>query len=159
DEFVSDAYPMKLVDDVAFEVDCQLVTVKKGAEVDIGANPSAEGGEEELEEGSEQVNNIVYTFRLQETSFDKKGYQLYLKDYLKKLAKHLQANNPDLDIKAWQAKISAFSKKIFDSFKDYQFFTGESFDQSGTIALLNYREDGVTPYITLFKDGLLEEKV
>jgi hypothetical protein len=42
---------------------------------------------------------------------------------------------------------------------DYQFYTGEGFNQDGLIALLNYREDGITPYFTLFKDGLKEEKV
>ncbi|CAG8558648.1 9341_t:CDS:10 [Funneliformis mosseae] len=159
DEFVSDAYPMKLVGDVAFEVDCQLVTVKEGADVDIGANPSAEESEEALEEGSVKVNNVIHAFRLQETSFDKKAFQTYLKSYLKKLTEHVKKENPEIDVKEWQGKISTFSKKIFDNFKDYQFYTGESFSQDGMIALLNYREDGITPYITLFKDGLKEEKV
>lgn len=27
------------------------------------------------------------------------------------------------------------------------------------VVLLNYREDGVTPYMTFWKDGLKEEKV
>lgn len=44
-----------------------------------GANPSAEEGEEALEEGATQVNNVVYSFRLQSTSFDKKSYLTYLK--------------------------------------------------------------------------------
>ncbi|CAB4492927.1 unnamed protein product [Rhizophagus irregularis] len=110
EEFCSDAYPMKLVDDVVYEIDCQLVTVKKGVDIDIGANPSAEEAEEALEEGSEQVNNPK-------------------------------------------------SKKVLGNFNDYQFYTGKNFEQEGMIALLNYREDGITPYFTLFKDGLIEEKV
>lgn len=28
----------------------------------------------------------------------------------------------------------------------------------GTVALLNYREDGITPYMIFFKDGLVQEK-
>lgn len=31
--------------------------------------------------------------------------------------------------------------------------------QEGMVVLLNYREDGVTPYLTYFKDGLTEEKL
>jgi hypothetical protein len=27
------------------------------------------------------------------------------------------------------------------------------------VVLLNYREDGVTPYVTIWKHGLIEEKV
>jgi len=56
-------------------------------------------------------------------------------------------------------KINAFTKRILENFSDYQFYIGESFNQDGMVALLNYREDGVTPYFTLFKDGLKEEKV
>ena len=74
-----------------------MITVKPGADVDIGkydldlcehecteldhagANPSAEEAEESLEEGATQVNNVVYSFRLQQTSFDKKSYLTYLK--------------------------------------------------------------------------------
>lgn len=44
-----------------------------------GANPSAEEQEETLEEGAKQVNNVVHSFRLQPTSFDKKSYLTYLK--------------------------------------------------------------------------------
>ena len=40
---------------------------------------SAEEAPEELQEGESQVNNIVYTFRLTSTTFDKKSYMTYLK--------------------------------------------------------------------------------
>jgi Translationally controlled tumour protein len=86
----------KLVDDIVYEVDCQVITVKPGADVDIGTsamfshsscptdpisggNPSAEETEEALEEGATQVNNVVHSFRLQPTSFDKKSFLAYLK--------------------------------------------------------------------------------
>lgn len=69
----------KEVDDVVFEVDCQTITIKPGVDVDIGGNPSAEEGEEALEEGVIQVNNVVHSFQLQSTAFDKKSYLTYLK--------------------------------------------------------------------------------
>ncbi|KAG8218864.1 hypothetical protein J3R82DRAFT_4543 [Butyriboletus roseoflavus] len=40
DEIFSDAFPLlpsKLVDDIVFEVECQTITIKAGADVDIGA--------------------------------------------------------------------------------------------------------------------------
>lgn len=46
---------------------------------DIGANASAEEGAEELDDTKVKVNNIVASFRLQSTQFDKKGYLTYLK--------------------------------------------------------------------------------
>ncbi len=41
----------------------------------------------------------------------------------------------------------------------YQFYLGSSQDENAAIMLLNYREDGVTPYITVWKHGLTEMKV
>ena len=35
------------------------------------------------------------------------------------------------------------------NFKDYEFYTGESMNPDGMVVLLNYREDGTTPYLTL----------
>ncbi|KAJ2046355.1 hypothetical protein GGH13_009350, partial [Coemansia sp. S155-1] len=52
-----------------------------------------------------------------------------------------------------------FVKTVLGNFKDYDFYTGESMNIDGMIVLLNYREDGVTPFLTFFKDGLTEMKV
>ncbi|TCD69676.1 hypothetical protein EIP91_006693 [Steccherinum ochraceum] len=159
DEMFSDAFPIKEVDDVVFEVNCALITVKSGADIDIGANPSAEeGGDEALEEGATQVNNIVHSFRLQSTSFDKKSYLTYLKGYMKAVKAELQKSNPER-VDAFEKGAAAFAKKIVANFKDYEFYTGENMNPDGMVALLNYREDGVTPYLTFWKDGLKTVKL
>jgi hypothetical protein len=56
-----------------------ILTVIALAYVYIGANPSAEEGEEALEDGAKQVIDVVDSFRLQQTSFDKKSFMVYLK--------------------------------------------------------------------------------
>lgn len=150
DEMFSDAFPIKTVDDIVFEVDCQLITVKAGADVDIGANPSAEDQEDALEDGATQVNNVVHSFRLQSTAFDKKSYLTYLKAYMKAVKAKLDEDR----VGAFEKDASAFAKKIVANFKDYEFYTGESQNVDGMVALLNYREDGITPYFTFWKDGL-----
>lgn len=48
---------------------------------------------------------------------------------------------------------------ISGSIKDYEFYVGESMDPEGAVGLLNYREDGITPFFTFFKDGLKIEKL
>jgi hypothetical protein len=83
-----------LIVGIAYEVDCRMITIKEGADVDIGANPSAEEGGEDLEDGTKTVNNVVYSFRLCETSFDKKAFMVYVKGYMKKLKAYLQETNP-----------------------------------------------------------------
>ena len=48
---------------MVYEVDCKMVTV--GADnVDIGANPSAEEGAEDLDESTKQVNDVAHSFQL-----------------------------------------------------------------------------------------------
>ncbi|KAL7282410.1 translationally controlled tumor-associated [Trametes coccinea BRFM310] len=169
DEMFSDAFPIKEVDDIVYEVDCQMITVKPGADVDIGnrvaltsldtgANPSSEEQEEAVEDGAQTVNNVVYSFRLQSTQFDKKSYLTYLKGYMKAVKQHLQEHNPDR-VEAFEKGAQAFAKKLVANFKDYEFYTGENMNPDGMVALLNYREDGVTPYFTFWKDGLKEVKL
>ncbi|OLL26013.1 Translationally-controlled tumor [Neolecta irregularis DAH-3] len=154
DEMLSDA---KEVDDVVYEVDCSMVVVKEG-NVDIGANPSAEDADEALEDNAQTVNNIAHAFRLQATSFDKKSFLTYLKSYMKAVKAYLQKDNPDR-VAVFEKNAAAFAKKIVANFKDYEFYTGESMDTDGMIALLNYRVDGFTPYFIFWKDGLKEEKM
>jgi hypothetical protein len=63
------------------------------------------------------------------------------------------------DIKAFESGAQAYAKKIVANFKDFEFLIGESMDPDGMVVLLNYREDGITPYVTVWKHGLKEEKV
>ncbi|KFA65410.1 hypothetical protein S40285_00483 [Stachybotrys chlorohalonatus IBT 40285] len=160
DEIISDSYDLKLVDDIVYEADCAMIT-EGGVEIDIGANASAEEADEALEDTAVKVNNIVHSFRLQSTSFDKKGYLTYLKGYMKAVKAALQERNaPAEEITAFEKGAQAYVKeKLLPNFKDFEFYTGESMNPDGMVALLNYRDDGVTPYIVVWKHGLKEMKV
>jgi hypothetical protein len=80
------------------------------------------------------------------------------------------------EIKTFEKGAQGFAKKIVTNFKDYEFLIGESMDPDGMyvsplrfhmcshtnsfrVILLNYREDGTTPYVTVWKHGLTEMKV
>ncbi|KAL2136331.1 hypothetical protein VTI74DRAFT_4365 [Chaetomium olivicolor] len=159
DEIISDSYDLKEVDGVVYEADCAMIT-EGAVEVDIGANASAEEAEDTVEDQAVKVNNIVHSFRLQSTSFDKKGYLTYLKGYMKAVKAKLQeAGKSEEEIKDFESKAQAFAKKMLANFKDYEFYTGESMNPDGMVVLLNYREDGITPYVTVWKHGLKEMKV
>lgn len=77
---------------------------------------------------------------------------------MKRVSEHLEENNPER-LKDFKACAQAQVKVIISSFKDWDFYTGESLHEHGMVALLNYREDGITPYMLFWKDGLVEEKV
>uniref|UniRef100_A0A2K6MWE7 Translationally-controlled tumor protein n=1 Tax=Rhinopithecus bieti TaxID=61621 RepID=A0A2K6MWE7_RHIBE len=106
----------------------------------IGGNASGEGTESTVITGVD----IVLNRHLQETSFTKETYKKYIKDYVKSIKGKLEEQRPETDILA--------------NFKNYQFFIGENVNPDGMVALLDYREDAVTPYIIFFKDGLEMEK-
>ncbi|KAM5475348.1 hypothetical protein MauCBS54593_001036 [Microsporum audouinii] len=160
DEIISDAY--KIQDKgILLEVDGRKVT--KGSErIELaGANPSAEEAEEADDDTSEVVIDIVDAFRLQQlSSFDKKGYTSSLKAYMKSVvAKLKEQGKSENEIKEFQTGAQEAAKKILGNFKDYEVFTGESLNPDGMLVLLNYREDGMTPYLTYWKHGLKEMKL
>ncbi|MCJ1359714.1 MAG: hypothetical protein MMC33_009716 [Icmadophila ericetorum] len=169
DEIISDTWEMKEIDDVVYEIDCKKVT-KGGVDVDIGANPSAEEADEGLDEDKKQVIDVVDAFRLNflgdEASGtrlfgDKKAYFGQLKAYLKKVVEKMKEQGADeAAIKKFQTSVSNYyTKTIGPNFKDYDFYVGESMDTDGMVVLLNYREDGITPFVTIWKHGLSQMKV
>jgi hypothetical protein len=160
DELISDSYNLKEVDGIVYEADCAMIE-EGGVNVDIGANASAEEAAEDLDDTVTKVNNIVSSFRLQSTSFDKKSFLTYLKGYMKAVKAALQEKNADPEtITAFEKGAQTFVKNtLLPKFKDYEFYTGESMNPDGMVVLLNYREDGVTPYIIVWKHGVTEMKV
>jgi len=162
DEMFSDTYKIKLVDEVMYEITGKLVQRKAGEIVLGGANPSAEGEDaDDSDVGVESGVDIVLNHRLCETfAFgDKKGYTGYLKEYMKKIVEKLQEKSPD-QVDVFKNNINKVMKDILGRFKDLQFFTGESMDCDGMVAMIEYREiDGDSvPILMCFKHGLEEEK-
>lgn len=159
DEMFSDTYKIKLVDQVLYEVYGKLVT-RKGGDIQLdGANPSAEEASEDCDEAVESGVDIVLNHRLVETSFDKKGYMAYLKDYMKKIVERLQEKEPD-QVDVFKTNMNKVMKELLGRFKDMQFFTGENMDPDGMIVLIEYKDvDGENiPVLYAFKHGLEEEK-
>eukprot|EP00344_Euplotes_crassus_P006200 CAMPEP_0197011854 /NCGR_PEP_ID=MMETSP1380-20130617/60296_1 /TAXON_ID=5936 /ORGANISM="Euplotes crassus, Strain CT5" /LENGTH=168 /DNA_ID=CAMNT_0042434917 /DNA_START=37 /DNA_END=543 /DNA_ORIENTATION=- len=156
DELLSDVYQYTEVEDIVWEVEAKMVQVSDDVNVDIGANASAEEENEEYAANVRTVNNIVDSFRLQETSFDKKSYMTYIKGYMKNMATYLEKKNPER-VADFQKAAQNYVKKILSNISEYQFFTGESMDPDGMVVLCIWR--GETPVMIYFKDGFEEMKV
>lgn len=71
---------------------------------------SAEEAAEELQEGESSVNNVVHSFRLGATQFDKKSYLTYLKGYMKSIKAHLAETNPER-VPIFEKAAATFAKK------------------------------------------------
>ncbi|KAH8417267.1 hypothetical protein KR222_007619 [Zaprionus bogoriensis] len=161
DEMFADTYKLKLVDEVIYEVQGKLVSRSDGDIQLAGANPSAEEADEGTDVNVETGVDVVLNHRLQECfAFgDKKSYTLYLKDYMKKVLAKLEENSPD-QVDVFKTNMNKAMKDILGRFKELQFFTGESMDCDGMVALCEYREiNGESvPVLMFFKHGLDEEK-
>ncbi|KAL0963643.1 hypothetical protein UPYG_G00308980 [Umbra pygmaea] len=123
----------------------------------IGANASAETQDEGCESSTVSGVDIVLNHKLQEASFTKDAYKGYIKEYMKAIKAKLEVNNPER-VKPFMAGAQEEIKKIMANIKNYQFFIGESMNPEGMVGLLDFREDGITPFMTFFKDGLEIEK-
>eukprot|EP00005_Dracoamoeba_jomungandri_P006125 CAMPEP_0174251106 /NCGR_PEP_ID=MMETSP0439-20130205/1041_1 /TAXON_ID=0 /ORGANISM="Stereomyxa ramosa, Strain Chinc5" /LENGTH=163 /DNA_ID=CAMNT_0015331341 /DNA_START=62 /DNA_END=553 /DNA_ORIENTATION=- len=152
DELASDAYPCEEEDDCVFKITTKLIT--KAADGYQYDEPDAQT---DVSSDAVTVNNLVDAHRLVETTFTKKSYMVYIKGYLQALRAHLREHNPERT-KAFMKAAQVFVGKVSKDFRDYQFFTGESMNPDGMVVLMKYSEDGQTPYVYIFKDGVEEVK-
>lgn len=76
-----------------------------------------------------------------------------------RLVTKLEESAPD-QVAVFKTNTNSVMKDILGRFKDLQFFTGESMDCEGMIAMMEYRDiDGDSvPVLMCFKHGLDEEK-
>jgi len=156
DELLSDSFPYKEIENgMLWEVEGKWV-VQGCVEVDIGANPSAEGGEDEgVDEQAVKVVDIVDTFRLQEQpTFDKKQFVTYMKRYIKNLCEKLEPEQQEL----FKKHIPDATKYLMSKLKDLQFFVGESMHDDGSLVFAYYKDGSANPTFLYLAYGLKEIK-
>ncbi|KAL7145334.1 hypothetical protein ABFS83_07G075100 [Erythranthe nasuta] len=157
DELLSDSFPYKEIENGGlWEVDGKWV-VTGSVDVDIGANPSAEGGGEDegVDDQAVKVVDIVDTFRLQEQPpFDKKQFVAYIKKYIKLLSAKLEGEQ----LEQFKKTIEGATKFLLGKIKDLQFFVGESMHDDSTLVFAYYKEGATDPTFLYFPHGLKEIK-
>lgn len=112
--------------------------------------------------------------RLADFSF---SYLAYLKKLNKAVTEKKELNEDEL--KQWQKDAAGAMKKIIANYDNYDILMGQSMDGDAMFVnsnlmprkhkltivisfrhvLIDFREDGVTPYATVWKDGLKTIKV
>ena len=91
-----------------------------------GANASAEEAEEGTDSNSVSGVDIILNHRLTETGFgSKKDYMVYLKDYMKRIVKHLEDNDRGSEVEEFKKNINNYMKELLPKFKDLQFYVGK----------------------------------
>ncbi|KAB2048622.1 hypothetical protein ERO13_A13G109600v2 [Gossypium hirsutum] len=157
DELLSDSFPYKEIENgMLWEVEGKWV-VQGAVTVDIGANPSAEGGDEDegVDDQAIKVVDIVDTFRLQEQpAFDKKQFVTYMKRYIKNLTPKLETAKQE----TFKKNIEGATKFLLAKLKDLQFFVGESMHDDGSLVFAYYKDGATNPTFLYFPYGLKEVK-
>ncbi|VFQ64911.1 unnamed protein product [Cuscuta campestris] len=157
DELLSDSFPYKeLFDGILWEVEGKWV-VQGAVEVNIGANPSAEGGEDDegVDDQAVKVVDIVDTFRLQEQPpYDKKTFVARIKNFIKTLTPKLDEEN---QVK-FKKNIEAATKHLLSKLSDLQFFVGESMHDDSCPVVAYYKEGATDPTFLYFGIALKEVK-
>nr|GLL41913.1 translationally-controlled tumor protein homolog [Ipomoea trifida]GMD70626.1 translationally-controlled tumor protein homolog [Ipomoea batatas]GMD79662.1 translationally-controlled tumor protein homolog [Ipomoea batatas] len=157
DELLSDSFCYKEIENgVLWEVEGKWV-VQGAVEVDIGANPSAEGAEDDegVDDQAVKVVDIVDTFRLQEQPpFDKKQFVAYIKKYIKLLTPKLDAEKQEV----FKKNIEGATKFLLSKLSDLQFFVGESMADDSTLVFAYYKDCATDPTFLYFAHGLKEVK-
>lgn len=158
DELLSDSFPCKEIENgMLWEVKGKWV-MQGALDVDIGANPSAEGGDDNDEGVNDQairVVDIVDTFRLQEQPpFDKKQFLTYMKRYIKNLMPKLDAEKQEV----FKKHIEGATKVLISMLKDLQFFVGESMQDDGAMVFAYYKDGAIDPTFLYLAYGLKEVK-
>ncbi|KAK9003249.1 hypothetical protein V6N11_060813 [Hibiscus sabdariffa] len=156
DELLSDSFPYREIENgMLWEVDGKWV-VQGAVNVDIGANPSAEGADEDegVDDQAVKVVDIVDTFRLQEQpAFDKKQFIAYIKKFIKNLTPKLDAEKQE----NFKKNIEGATKYLLGKLKDLQFFVGESMLDDGCVVFAYYKEGATDPTFLYLAYALKEE--
>lgn len=159
DEMFSDIYKItESKDGMFYEVEGKMTT--RTEQIDdslLGANASADEVAEGLDASTVSGVDIVLNHKLQETCYNKKSYLVEIKAYTKAIKAYLEKNKPGR-VDQFMKDAPAAVKSIVSKIDDLRFFTGESMNSDGMVGLLDFREDGITPFMIFFKDGLVEEK-
>jgi hypothetical protein len=168
DELLSDTFTIKDVDGVLWEADCRKYLKGQESFALAGANPSAEGEDEDGDAEGVQtmVHDIEEQFRLvwlkdeEGMKPSKDAFKAHLKVYVKGVNNRLKEKGASEEtVKAFQSGAAAAVKKLLGNYDNYDVLMGQAMDGNAMHVLIDFRDDGVTPYATLWKHGLEEMKV
>uniref|UniRef100_A0A803SPT0 Translationally-controlled tumor protein homolog n=1 Tax=Anolis carolinensis TaxID=28377 RepID=A0A803SPT0_ANOCA len=149
---------IKVANGLCLELEGKMVSRKEGKIDDALIDGKASSEECERAEATVITGiDTVMNHHLQETSFTKESYKKYIKDYMKAIKTRLKETKPE-QIKLFMTEAAEQVKYIIANFKNYQFFVGENMNPDGMVALLDFREEGVTPSMIFFNHGLEMEK-
>jgi Translationally controlled tumour protein len=132
-----------------------------GASVDIGCGGEFGGGDADVDDTDENVNNVIDSsigFDLHEVPLRKTDLKEYLTGYCKNVRQKLKDDSKVTgpEVKAFTQAAPLFCKWLLKMYDELQFYTSSSMDPDGSMAFSYYK--GANPTFVFIKAGLYEEK-
>ncbi|KAK2964757.1 putative Translationally-controlled tumor protein like protein [Blattamonas nauphoetae] len=155
DEIVSDCYPIQSYNSAVLEIEGKMALECSDL---IDPTQGLGSPTDQYQETVLHVINLVASFNLQETPFDKKGFITFIKDYIARLQQYLEQYNPERVLSFLKDSQEA-ARDIISRFDEFVFFTGESADPRGGLVMMYYKNDGIVPFFLCFADGLQAIKI
>ena len=100
--------------------------------VDVLDNDEDEGG---VGGGADEVSviDVVDNHKLQEIQLTKKEFNVYIKDYLKKVKGKLEETGKTERVPEFMKGATAFVKFLLSKFDELQFYVGENYNTEGSL--------------------------
>merc|ERR1712078_548381 len=122
-------------------------------DIDIGANASDEG----VDDNKEKVLDLVHNFRYQEMEYKKKEYMTYMKGFCKKIVQYKKANGLEDEVASFKENVQEALKAITAEWDEYCCYVNEDYDCEGSTVLCRYDADA-NPFFYYFMDGFTATK-
>ena len=149
DKMFSQTAPLEFVDDVAYSV---RGSIDAGLDALLLESPMPPPGGSSL---PIEVVDLVSWAGLRPTPLDRAGFMQRWQRYVAALQAHLQSQ-PDGERRAERLGKSGllFARKLLGHFDELDFLVTASDVPGGGLAVLHYREDGLTPYLYFLAEGV-----
>ena len=157
DEFISDSYPITpCFNDACIEVKARMVA-KDNYKMET-ANHFGGGDDDEGEDDTPQVIDIVDSFQLNEINFTKKDFAAWAKGYLGAVTKHLTSKGKEERVPEFKKGATEAVKFIMSKIDEMQFFCGQKYDMEGSVCFCYNKDGEAEPTFIFFVDGMKQEK-
>ena len=121
-----------------FEIESRKVNKDSGASIDIGCGNEFGGGDDDVDDNADIVNNVIdenLGFNLQEVPMGKKDLKEYLGGYCKKVRQALKDDDKVAgpEVKKFTQAAPVFCKYLLTMYDELVFYISESMDPDGAM--------------------------
>ena len=153
-EMYSDSYPATV------DYNGQIVKIKSKY-VNLEAVGGDIGDAEDIDDQVQRVLDLVHAYKYEQTTFTKKSFATYIKNYMQMVIEHLKSKGKsEEEINDFKKGSQEFVKYLLENFKEFEFYLNDQNNTDGACAFAFWEdpENDEGPTFCFIKAGLVAEK-